>query len=107
MKSQAAGLWKEKVAESRRRNGYDDEHTLTNNIKPIMITFKNLRCLPFCLRARVSHTHTHADTHSAEGLVVDRGQPLPWREGGEEGGEEKLETALSFTESGGVIRGDV
>lgn len=29
------------------------------------------------------------------------------REGGKEGGEEKRETALSFTESGGVIRGVV
>lgn len=44
--------------------------------------------------------------------MADRGQPLPWREreleGGRSGeGEEKRETALSFTESGGVIRGDV
>lgn len=54
--------------------------------------------------------------HTAEGSVADRGQPLSWREGaggggsyrgGKEAGEEKRETALSFTESGGVIRGVV
>lgn len=67
-----------------------------------------------CKNQSYVHTrvYTQADTYIAEGLVADRGQLLPWRggsegEGGMEGGEEKQETALSFTESGGVIRGAV
>lgn len=65
-----------------------------------------------CKNQLYVHTHKQADTYTAERLVADRGQLLPWREGA--GGREgwrverrRQETALSFTESGGVIRGAV
>lgn len=63
------------------------------------------------MQKSVTRAHTSRRIHSAEGSAADRGQPLSWGEGAggvrREGGEKKRETALSFTESGGVIRGVV
>lgn len=59
-----------------------------------------------------THTCTHRPTHTPlRGWWLTEVNPChgerELEEGGMEGGEEKQETALSFTESGGVIRGVV